>query len=151
MHGLEGAADAEEEVHELALGEAGVVDEVGVDDVLQVAPAVVGEEHVDGLGVGVGAVLGDGVVDGVDDARDVGEGLVGLDLAHGLLHRLGPERAPDLLEREQLGRRRVLHQVHVAEPALAQQPQDLERPAVDLERGRPGEAVQAVPQRVDEV
>lgn len=50
MHGFEGVADAEHEFHEFPLREAGVVDEVGVDHVLEVASSVVGEEDVDGLG-----------------------------------------------------------------------------------------------------
>lgn len=65
VHGAQGVADAKEEQHEAALGEAVVVDEVGVDHVLQVAALVVGQEHVDGLGRLVGAALrGHGVVVG---------------------------------------------------------------------------------------
>lgn len=118
VHVAQGAADAEEEQHQLLLGEAGVVDEVRVDHVLQVPAAVVGQQHVDRLGARVAALARDAVVDAVDDAVRVLKQLVGLDLAHGLRHRLGPERASDLLERQQLRRRRVLDEVYVREAAL---------------------------------
>lgn len=119
VHILQRSADAQEEQHQLLLREAGVVDQVGVDHVLQVAAAVVGQQDVDGLGLLAAAALGrDGVVDAVDDARAVREELVRLHLLHGLRDRLGPERAPDLLEREELRRRRVLHEVDVREATL---------------------------------
>ena len=119
VHSPECLADAQEEHHEAALGEVGVVDEVGVDNVLEVAAAVVGEEDVDGLGLLVGAALGgDAVVDGGYDGGHVGEEAVGVDLAHGLLDGLGAERAADLLEGEELVRVCVLDEVDVGEAAL---------------------------------
>lgn len=121
VHVLHAAADAEEEEHEALLGEARVVDEVGVDEVLQVAAAVVGEEDVDGLAV-VGAagatVGGDAVVDAVDDVRAVPEEVVGLDFLHGVRDGFGAERAADLFEGEELGGRGVLDEVDVGEAAL---------------------------------
>lgn len=123
VHVLHAAADAEEEEHEALLGEARVVDEVGVDEVLQVAAAVVGEEDVDGLAV-VGAaaaraaVGGDAVVDAVDDVRAVAEEVVGLDLLHGVRDGFGAKGAADLFEGEELRGRRVLDKVDVGEAAL---------------------------------
>jgi len=114
VHVAQAAAHAEEQAHELLLGEARVVDEVGVDHVLQVAAAVVREQHVDRLALLAAAALrGDAVVDAVDDAPAVPEKLVRLHLLHGLRYRLGPERASDLLERQQLRRRCVLYEVDV--------------------------------------
>lgn len=163
VHGPQRLAHAEEEDHEPALGEAGVVDEVGVDHVLQVAPAVVGQQDVDGLvglvaaaaadvAAGRGAALGgDAVVDHADDGGYVGEDAVGVDLAHGLLDRLGAEGAAYLLEGEELVRGRVLDEVDVGEAALAEEPEDLEAAAVDLERRGAGEAVEAIANGVEEV
>jgi hypothetical protein len=48
----------------------------------------------------------------------VREQLVRLDLLHGLRDRLGPERAADLLEREELRRGGVLDEVDIGEAAL---------------------------------
>ena len=119
VHVPHGAAHAQEQQHEALLGEAGVVDQVGVDHVLQVAAAVVREQDVDRLCLLAAAALrGDGVVDAVDDSRAVREQLVRLDLLHGLRDRLGPERAADLLEREELRRGRVLDEVDVRKAAL---------------------------------
>jgi hypothetical protein len=56
VHGLERFAYAEEEHHEPPLGELGVVDEVRVDHVLQIAAPVVGKQDVYGFGGGVGLV-----------------------------------------------------------------------------------------------
>lgn len=152
VHGAQGPTDTQEEGHKVALGELGVVDEVGVDHVLQVAPSVVGEEDVDRLGGLVAATLGgDAVVKGGDDGGDVGEEAVGVDLAHGLLDGLGAEGAADLLEGEETVGRGVLDEVDVGEAALAEELEDLEAAPVDLERRRAGEAVEAVAQRVDQV
>lgn len=119
VHGAQGLADAEEQHHEAALGEAVVVDEVGVDHVLQVAASVVGQQHVDRLGGLVGAALGgDGVVDGRDDGGHMFEEAVGVDLAHRLLHGFGAERAADLLEGEELAGRGVFDEVDIRETAL---------------------------------
>ena len=98
-HGA-GARDAEEEDHEAAFGEFGVVDEVGVDGVLEVAAAVVGEENVDCFGGGVGAIVGggDGVVDGVDDVGVGGEEGVGFDFFEGEGNGFAAEGAADLFE-----------------------------------------------------
>ena len=114
MHSAERLAHAEEEHHELALRKAGVVDQVGVDHVLQIAAAVVRQQDVDGLGGLVGAALrGHAVVDGRDDGGHVGEEPVGVDLAHGLLDGLGAKGASDLLEGEELVRCGVLDEVDV--------------------------------------
>ena len=118
VHRLERLADAEEEEHELLLGEAGVVDEVGVDHVLQVATAVVREEDVDRLAARVAALAGDAVVDAVDDGFAALEELVGLDLLHGLRDGLGPERAADLLERIELRRGGIGYEVYIGEATL---------------------------------
>lgn len=123
MHVAQPPAHAEEQLHQPPLGKAGVVDEVGVDHVLQVAALVVGEQHVDDLGGRVAshaaaALCGDGVVDAVDDVRRVGEQLVRLDLLHGLRDGLGAEGATDLLEGEQFRGRGVLDEVDVGEAAL---------------------------------
>lgn len=96
-----------------------MVDEVGVDHVLQVAATEVGQQDVDGLGGLVGAALGShGMVVGGDDGGDVGEEAVGVDLTHGLLDGLGAEGAADLLEGEELMGGRVLDEVNVGEAAL---------------------------------
>ncbi|RBQ97994.1 hypothetical protein VDGD_20141 [Verticillium dahliae] len=122
VHGAQGAADAEEEEHEAALGKGGVVDGVGVDEVLEVAALVVGQQDVDCLGAGVvaaaAALRGDGVVHGVDDAWGAAEEAVGVDLAHGLGDRLGAKGTADLLEGVLRLCGCVLDEVDVGEAAL---------------------------------
>jgi hypothetical protein len=113
VHSLEGLADAEEQGHEAALGELCVVDEVGVDEVLQVTAAVVGQEDVDGLCRGVGFVRLDRVVDGADDVGVRCKEGVCLDFLERQAHALLPERTADLLQRQQLLVRIVLDEVHV--------------------------------------
>lgn len=126
VHGLERLGDAQHQLHELLLGEAGVVDEVGVDGILQVPALVVGQDDVDGLGAGVvavGAELGAGlgrdtVVDRVDDVGVRREEAVGLDLLESLGDGLLAEGAADLLQGEELGGCLVLDEVDVGEAAL---------------------------------
>lgn len=107
VHGFEGLANAQHQLHEASLAEACVVHEVGVDHVLEVAAAVVGEEDVDGLGGG--GVIADardfgtrvvlyGVVDAVDDIWVRGEEGVCLDFLESLRDRFLAERTPDLFE-----------------------------------------------------
>lgn len=106
VHGPQRLAHAQEQHHQVALGEAAVVDEVGVDHVLQVAAAVVRQQDVDGLAgvvaAAAAAVGRDAVVKGRDDGGDVVEEPVGVDLAHGLLDGLCAKGASDLLEGEEL-------------------------------------------------
>lgn len=122
VHCAQGLADAEEQHHELALGEVIVVDEVCVDHVLQVPPAVVGQQDIDSLaGVvarAAAAVRRHAVVVGRDDCGNVVEEAVGVDLAHGLLDGLGAEGASDLFEGEELVRGGVFDEVDVGEAAL---------------------------------
>ena len=103
MHSPQGFADSEEQNHEPPLGEARVVDEVGVDHILEIAAAVVWEQNVYGLSIFVGAALGGYcMIMGGDDGRDVGKKAVGVDLAHSLLDGLGAKGTSNLLEGEQL-------------------------------------------------
>lgn len=103
-----------------------MVDEVGVDGILQVPALVVGQDDVDGLGAGVvavGAELGAGlgrdtVVDRVDDVGVRREEAVGLDLLESLGDGLLAEGAADLLQGEELGGCLVLDEVDVGEAAL---------------------------------
>lgn len=119
VHLAQRLAHTQEELQEALLGELGVVDQVRVDQVLQVAPPVVREQHVDGLGgLAAAALRGDRVVDAVDDARGVGKELVGVDFLHRLGDRLGAEGASDLLKGEKLRGRGVLYEVDVGETAL---------------------------------
>lgn len=78
-----------------------MVDQVRIDQVLEISPTVIGEEHVDGLGgLAPAAFRGDRVVDAVYDPVAVGKELVRLDLLHGLGDGLGAKRTADLLEGE---------------------------------------------------
>ena len=94
MHCFQGFADAQHYFHQSALGEAGVGHEVGVDCVLEITAAVVGEEDVDGFAV-AGACVADAgnlcacvilhaVVDAVYYVRVGGEEGVGFDFLEGL-------------------------------------------------------------------
>ena len=95
-----------------------MVDEVGVDHVLQVSPAVVRQEDVHCLGAGVGLVGCDAVVDAVDDVRVGREEGVGFYFFEGLGDGFLAEWAADLLEGEELLVGVVLHGVDVAEASL---------------------------------
>ena len=101
VHGLERARDAQEQDHEPPLREAGVVDEVGVDGVLQVAAPIVRQDDVHRLASGIRLVarVDDLVVQRADDVRVRREEGVGFALAQRQRDRFLPERAPDLLER----------------------------------------------------
>lgn len=119
VHGPEGLADTEEEHHEAFLGELGVVDEVGIDHVLEVAAAVIRQQDVYCFCGLVGAALGrNGMVKGRDDVGDVREEPVGVDFAHRLLDGLGAKRAADLLEGKHFAGRCVFDEVDVREAAL---------------------------------
>lgn len=119
MHLAQRLTYAQKQLHEAFLGEFGVVDQIGVDQVLQVSSAVVRQQNVHRLGgLAAAALRGDRVVDAVDDARGVGEELVGVDLLHGLGDGLGAEGAADLFQGEELRGRGVLDKVDVGEAAL---------------------------------
>ena len=97
-----------------------MVHQIRIDGILQVSPAVVGEEDVDDLAAGVGPVLG--VDDLVGEAGDdvgvrVEEG-VGLALAQGEGDGLGAKGAADLLEGVEVPGGGVLDEVDVGEAAL---------------------------------
>lgn len=114
MHRLEGFAYAQEQHHEVLLGESGVVDQVGVDHVLEVTAAIVRQEDVHRLGGLVGAALGrHGMVVCGYDSGNVREEAVRVDFAHGELDGFGAKGASDLLEGEELVRRRVFYEVDV--------------------------------------
>ncbi len=67
VHLAKDAADAKEEQYKAVFGEACVMDEVCVDHVLQVAAAILEEEHIDDTALGVAAALcGHAVVDAID-------------------------------------------------------------------------------------
>ena len=108
MHRLHRVGDAKHQNHETLLREAGVVDEIRIDGILQVSALVVGQQHVDGLGAGitaVGAELGprlggDTVVDRMDDVLMPGKQVVGFDFLQGLGNGFLAERTSDLLQRE---------------------------------------------------
>ena len=82
-----------------------MVDEVGVDGVLEVAAVVVGEEDVDCFCGGVGAVArgDDGVVDRVDDVRVRGEERIGFDFFEGECYGFAAEGAADLFQGVEFG------------------------------------------------
>jgi hypothetical protein len=101
-------AHAQEQLHQSPFRKAGVVHQVGVDHVLQVASLIVGEQDVDGLGGRVVALRRDGVVDAVDYVAAVGEELVGFHFLHGLGDGLGAEGAADLFQGQEFRGRRVL-------------------------------------------
>lgn len=114
VHGAQCLADAEKQIHEVPLGEFGVVDEVGVDHILEVAAAVVRQQDIDSFGGFISAALGrNGVVGRGDDVGDVSEEAVGFDLAHGLLDGLGAERAANLFKGEVLLGGRVFDKVDI--------------------------------------
>lgn len=119
VHSPQRLADAEEQHHEAPLGELVVVDEVRVDHILQVAALVVRQQHVDGLGGLVGTALSrNGVVDGGDDGRDVGEKSVGVDFAHRLLNGFGAKWTSDLFEGEELMGVGIFDKVNIGKAAL---------------------------------
>lgn len=117
VHRTQSLAHAQEQHHQMALGEVSVVDEVGIDHVLQVSTAIVRQQDVDGLAgivaAAAAAVGRNAVVKGRDDGGDVVEEPVGVDLAHGLLDGLGAEGASDLLESEELVAGGVLDEVDI--------------------------------------
>lgn len=159
VHGLEGAGYTEDEGEQMALGKGGVVDEVGVDGVLEVAALVVGQQDVDGLAVAAiaggtrvladgragAALVDDGVVDGVDDVGVVEAG-VGVGLGERAGDALSAKGTADLLEREQRTRR-ILGEVDVGEAALAEQAEQAERAAMEPHAGGRGRATEAVGER----
>ena len=98
-----------------------MVDQIRIDHILQIAPPIVRQQHIDRFTLIVAAaaaLAGDGVVDAVDDARTLRKHLVCLNLLHGLGDRLGAEGAADLFEGEELRVGRVLDEVDVREAAL---------------------------------
>lgn len=93
-------------MHEPAFGKAGVVYEVGVDGVLQIAASVVWEEDVDcfgGAGIAYARDFGrrvvlDGMVDGGYDVGVRREQGIGFYFFEGLGDGFLAKRAADLLE-----------------------------------------------------
>jgi hypothetical protein len=71
VHRAKRIRDTKYQYHQPLLGELGVVDEIGVDGILQITPLVVGKENIDGLGAWIAAIgsefgagfCGDAVVD----------------------------------------------------------------------------------------
>ena len=91
-----------------------MVDQVGIDHVLEVTTAVIRQEDVHGLSCIIGTAFSRyGMVVCGYDSRNVGEEAVRVDFAHGELYGFGAKGASDLLEGEQLVRRRVFHEVDI--------------------------------------
>lgn len=113
-------------MHEALLGKLGVVDQIRIDQVLQVAPSVVGKEDIDRFGgLAAAAFRGDRIVDAVDDAGCVGEELVGVDFLHCLGDRLGAKGTSDLFQGKDLGCRGILYEVDVGEATLLRESRSL--------------------------
>lgn len=97
-----------------------MVYQVGVDCVLQVSAPIVGQQDVDDLGPGVGAIAGVGnrIVDGADDVLVWSEERICLRLLECLGDGFLAERAADLLQGEELAGACVLDEVDIGEAAL---------------------------------
>lgn len=103
-----------------------MIDQIGIDGILQVAALVVREEDVDGFGTRIAAIGaefgarfgGNAVVNGVDDVSIWGEEAVCFYLFEGLGDGFLTEGAADLFEGEKLRRVLVLDEVDVGEAAL---------------------------------
>jgi hypothetical protein len=102
VHGFERFAHAEEQHHEPPLGELGVVYEVRVDHILQVAAPVVGEQDVYGFRGGVGLVVFNRIVYRVDNVGVRREERVCFDFLEREAHAFLAKGTSYLLEREQL-------------------------------------------------
>lgn len=119
VHGLQGLAHASEQHHQPPLGESPAVDQVRVDGILQVPPPEVGQQNVDGLVAGVGAVLrDDGMFEGLDDVLMGGEQRIGLDLFEGLRDGFLAKGTADLLQGVEVRLRRRLDEIDVGEATL---------------------------------
>lgn len=92
-----------------------MVDQIGVNRILQVSSPVIREENIDGFTSWVASVVGGGdtVVDGVDDVWVRAEKSVCFDLFQGERNGFLAERAPDLFESIELGSRGVLDEINV--------------------------------------
>lgn len=127
MHRSQGRGDPQHQHHESLFGKSGMIDQVGVDGILQVSTLVVGQQDVDGLRAGVASVRSEfgarlrrnAVVYRVDDILLVCEQVVGLHLFQGLGDGLLAERTSDFLQRKQLGRGLVLYEVDVGKTTLS--------------------------------
>lgn len=95
-----------------------MIDQIGVDHVLQIAAPVIGEEDVDGFGTGVGAVRGDAMVDAVDDVGVRRKEGVRLHFFEGERDGLGAEGTADLLEGVECIVAGILDEVDIRESAL---------------------------------
>ena len=86
-----------------------MIDQVGVDGILQIPAPIVRQQDIDGLGARIGTVAGadDGMVDGVDDVGVRGEEGVGFDLLEGEGDGFLAEGAADLFQGVE-GRGRVV-------------------------------------------
>ena len=142
VHGLEGLAGPGEEAEHDALVKAGVVDDVGMDRVLDIAVLVVREHEVYNLAAawildvvrrhapeatGEEApcatalmVLHDGRIDQAEHMRPA-KALHRLNLAQRHAQRLVAVLAPHLFERIRTARARIAHEIHHAEAALTEQ------------------------------
>lgn len=132
VHGFQGLADAQHELHEAPLAKAGVVDQVCIDHVLKIASTVVGEQDVDCFtrrARGVISNTGDlcrrvalyGVVDTGDYIGVRSEEGVGFDFLEGLRDGFLSKGTSDLFESVERGVRGVLYKVDVGEAALVNQ------------------------------
>lgn len=103
-----------------------MVDEIGIDGILEVSALVVRQEDVDGLGAGIAAIVAefrprlccDAVIDGMDDVFMRGEEVIRFDFLQCLGDGLLAEWTADLLEGVEFGCGLVLDEVDVRESAL---------------------------------
>ena len=97
-----------------------MIDEIGIDGILQISPSIVGEEDINCFAARVGLVVGrcDIMINGCDDIGVWREQLVGFDLFQGQRHRFLSKRTTDFLERIKVAGGAFLDEIDVRKAAL---------------------------------
>lgn len=103
-----------------------MIDQIGINGILEVSALVIRQEDIDRLGAGIAAVIaelgpglgGHAVIDGMDNVFMRSEEVVRFDFFQCLRDGLLAEWTPDLLERVQFGGGLILDEVNIGESAL---------------------------------